>query len=66
MAQNGFAQAVSEAQERAQLGHSRHRNQLRALDAELAKSTPGSTTICGLSRPRPVGGPISDGGLAAT
>ena len=36
-----FAKAVAEAQERAQLGHSRHEGELRALDAELAKVEAG-------------------------
>jgi site-specific DNA recombinase len=36
-----FAKAVAEAQERAQLGHSRHEGELRALDAELAKVDAG-------------------------
>jgi site-specific DNA recombinase len=36
-----FTKAVSEAQERAQLGHSRHEGELRALDAELAKVDTG-------------------------
>jgi site-specific DNA recombinase len=37
-----FAKAVSEAQERAQLGHSRHEGELRALDAELSKVEAGN------------------------
>jgi site-specific DNA recombinase len=36
-----FAKAVSEAQERALLGHRRHEGELRALDAELAKVDAG-------------------------
>ena len=36
-----FSKAVSEAQERAQLGHSRHEGESRALDAELAKVEAG-------------------------
>ena len=55
-----FAKAVAEAQERAQLGHSRHEGELTGLDAELAKVEAGidrylrafetgamSETICG-------------------
>ena len=36
-----FTKAVAEAQERAQLGHSRHEGELRALDAELTKVDAG-------------------------
>jgi hypothetical protein len=36
-----FTKAVAEAQERAQVGHSRHEGELRALDAELAKVEAG-------------------------